>query len=86
MTPARRLEAALKTISDRDTLRHIAVLAAAVGAERAADAAEAFAARARISKLKRGLRRAEHTGATIAAARYTDQIRALEARIEWLER
>ena len=85
MTPARRLEAALKTISDRDTLRHIAVVAS-VDPVRAADAAEAAAARVRISKLKRGLRRAEHTGATIAAARYADQIRALEARIEWLER
>ena len=85
MTPARRLEAALKTINDRDTLRHIAVVAS-VDPVRAADAAEAAATRVRISKLKRGLRRAEHTGATIAAARYAGQIRALEARIEWLER
>lgn len=86
MSHVQRFAEALGAIHDQNELRHFAVLAAAVGAERAADAAEAFAARARISKLKRGLRRAEHTGATIAAARYTDQIRALEARIEWLER
>ena len=85
MSPAKRIEAALKAINDRDTLRHIAVVAA-VDPVRAADAAEIAAARVRITKLKRGLRRATHTGATIAAARYMEQIGAMEARIAWLER